>query len=42
VDADLRYLDGLERGSEAAAADERITSDWLRAEHDRQFSMLHG
>lgn len=42
VTADLRYLDDLERGSSAAAQDERIGTGWLRAEHDRQFRMLHG
>jgi hydroxyacylglutathione hydrolase len=41
VDADLRYLDGLERGDAAAGRDDRITAGWLRAEHERQFSMLH-
>jgi hydroxyacylglutathione hydrolase len=41
VEADLRYLDGLERGDAAAGRDERITAGWLRAEHERQFSMLH-
>jgi hydroxyacylglutathione hydrolase len=42
LDADLRYLDDLERGAASAAEDERIGSGWLRAEHDRQFAMLHG
>jgi hydroxyacylglutathione hydrolase len=42
LDADRRYLDALERGAPAAGQDERISSDWLRAEHDRQFRMLHG
>ncbi len=41
VDADLRYLDRLERGAPSAGQDERINSDWLRGEHDRQFRMLH-
>ncbi len=42
VEADRRYLDGLERGAPSAAADPRIGTGWLRAEHDRQFGMLHG
>lgn len=41
VDADRRYLDKLERGVRAAD-DGRIGTGWLLAEHDRQFSMLHG
>jgi hydroxyacylglutathione hydrolase len=41
VDADRRYLDKLESGVREAD-DERINSDWLRSEHERQFSMLHG
>jgi hydroxyacylglutathione hydrolase len=39
--ADRRYLDALERGAPEAGQDERIGTDWLRAEHDRQFRMLH-
>jgi hydroxyacylglutathione hydrolase len=42
VRADLRYLDELGRGTAAAGLDERIGSSWLRAEHDRQFAVLHG
>jgi glyoxylase-like metal-dependent hydrolase (beta-lactamase superfamily II) len=42
MDADRRYLDALERGAPSAGKDERITSEWLRAEHNRQFSVLHG
>jgi hydroxyacylglutathione hydrolase len=41
VEADRRYLDALERGAPSAGRDERINNDWLRAEHDRQFRMLH-
>jgi hydroxyacylglutathione hydrolase len=41
VAADLRYLGELERGAPSAWHDERISSDWLRAEHDRQFRLLH-
>jgi hydroxyacylglutathione hydrolase len=41
VDADRRYLDALERGAPTAGRDERIGHDWLRAEHERQFRMLH-
>jgi hydroxyacylglutathione hydrolase len=41
VAADLRYLDALERGAAAAGQDERIGAGWLRAEHDRQFGLLH-
>ena len=41
VAADLLYLDGLEHGTPSAGRDERISNDWLRAEHDRQFRMLH-
>jgi hydroxyacylglutathione hydrolase len=40
VDADRRYLDDLERGAASAGQDERISNDWLRAEHERQVSML--
>jgi len=42
VAADLRYLDELERGAPSAGHDERIGDGWLRAEHDRQFALLHG
>jgi hydroxyacylglutathione hydrolase len=42
ADADRRYLDALERGAPQAGRDERISNDWLRAEHERQFKMLHG
>jgi hydroxyacylglutathione hydrolase len=41
VAADLLYLDGLERGAPSAGHDERISNDWLRAEHDRQYRTLH-
>jgi hydroxyacylglutathione hydrolase len=41
VAADLLYLDGLEQGAPSAGHDDRISNDWLRAEHDRQFRMLH-
>ncbi len=41
VDADRRYLDALERGTLEAAEDDRISNDWLRNEHQRQFKMLH-
>jgi len=40
--ADLRYLDALESGTTAAGQDERIGTGWLRAEHDRQFALVHG
>jgi hydroxyacylglutathione hydrolase len=40
VAADVRYLDSLERGR--PPDDERLGEPWLRAEHDRQFMMLHG
>jgi hydroxyacylglutathione hydrolase len=39
VAADVRYLDSLERGR--SPDDERLGEPWLRAEHDRQFAMLH-
>jgi hydroxyacylglutathione hydrolase len=39
--ADRGYLDALRRGSATAGADERIGTGWLRAEHDRQFALLH-
>jgi hydroxyacylglutathione hydrolase len=39
--ADRGYVDALIRGSAAAGADERIGTSWLRAEHDRQFALLH-
>jgi glyoxylase-like metal-dependent hydrolase (beta-lactamase superfamily II) len=42
VAADQRYLDDLEHGRPSAAADERIGAGWLRAEHDRQFALVHG
>jgi hydroxyacylglutathione hydrolase len=42
VEADRRYLDALERGAPQAGRDERISNDWLRAEHERQFRLLHG
>jgi len=42
VDTDRRYLDNLASGSAEAAADERIGTGWLRAEHERQVRMLHG
>jgi glyoxylase-like metal-dependent hydrolase (beta-lactamase superfamily II) len=41
ADADQRYLDGLQRGAPSAGQDERITSEWLRAEHERQVGLLH-
>ncbi len=41
VQADLTYLADIERGAISAGQDERIGSSWLRAEHDRQFAMLH-
>ncbi len=41
MDADRRYLDALEQGAPTAGQDERINNDWLKAEHDRQFRMLH-
>jgi hydroxyacylglutathione hydrolase len=40
VAADLAYLSALARGR--PADDGRIGAGWLRAEHDRQFAMLHG
>jgi hydroxyacylglutathione hydrolase len=39
VAADLLYLDGLEQGTQCD--DERVSNDWLRAEHDRQYRTLH-
>ena len=42
ITADLRYLDALERGAASAGEDERIGTGWQRAEHDRQFALLHG
>jgi hydroxyacylglutathione hydrolase len=41
MDADRRYLDAMERGGPEAGQDDRISNDWLRAEHERQFKMLH-
>jgi hydroxyacylglutathione hydrolase len=41
VDADRRYLDRLAAGDPSAGEDNRITTDWLRTEHDRQFALLH-
>jgi len=41
VQADLTYLAEIERGASSAGQDERIGTSWLRAEHDRQFTMLH-
>jgi hydroxyacylglutathione hydrolase len=40
VEADRRYLERLAAGDPAAGHDSRIASDWLRAEHDRQFAQL--
>jgi hydroxyacylglutathione hydrolase len=42
VQADSAYLAELERGTPAAGQDGRIGTSWLRAEHDRQFAVLHG
>jgi hydroxyacylglutathione hydrolase len=42
VRSDSAYLAELERGAPAAGQDGRIGSSWLRAEHDRQFAVLHG
>jgi glyoxylase-like metal-dependent hydrolase (beta-lactamase superfamily II) len=39
--ADRAYLADIERGASSAGQDERIGTSWLRAEHDRQFGMLH-
>jgi hypothetical protein len=36
IEADVRYLDRLRRGDDAA--DPRMTSEWLAAEHRRQVS----
>lgn len=41
LQADERYLDQLARGQASAGRDERIGCSWLRAEHDRQFAVLH-
>jgi len=41
VHADLTYLADIERGAASAGQDKRIGTTWLRAEHDRQFAMLH-
>lgn len=41
VQADLTYLADIERGAASAGQDKRIGMSWLRAEHDRQFAMLH-
>jgi hydroxyacylglutathione hydrolase len=41
VEADRTYLADIERGASSAGQDERIGTSWLRAEHDRQFGMLH-
>jgi len=40
VEADRHYLDLLECGDPAASEDERIGTGWLRAEHERQFSLI--
>jgi hydroxyacylglutathione hydrolase len=40
VDADRRYLDRLAAGDPSAGEDNRITTDWLRTEHNRQFALL--
>jgi hydroxyacylglutathione hydrolase len=42
VEADRRYLDRLAAGDPSAGEDDRITTGWLRTEHDRQFAQLHG
>lgn len=42
VQVDLAYLTELERGTLGAGQDGRIGTSWLRAEHDRQFAVLHG
>jgi glyoxylase-like metal-dependent hydrolase (beta-lactamase superfamily II) len=36
IEADVRYLDRLQRGDDAA--DSRMTSEWLAVEHQRQVS----
>lgn len=42
VRVDGAYLAELERGTPGAGQDGRIGTSWLRAEHDRQFAVLHG